>query len=187
MTELVRPSGGPWTLPDLQRLPDVGDLYEITDGSLVVSPPPALPHVRVTTLLRRLLEAQAPPSLMVGETVGVGIDYDARRTTVRVPDLTILHATAIERDDLALDPGDVVAVVEVLSPGSTGVDVVTKRHQYGKAQIPQYWIVDPRQRTLTVLRHDGHKGYDESAVVSPGETYRAREPFPLSLDPGDFL
>lgn len=149
---LVRPeSGGAWTIEDLQRLPDDGFRYELTDGSLLVSPPPALPHFRVTTRLRRLLEGQAPSTLIVGENVGTGIDRDPRRTTLRVPDLTVLHAAAVDRDDVALDPADIVLVVEVLSPDRAGYDVITKRHQYGNAGIPHYWIVDPKQRTLTAL------------------------------------
>ena len=65
MTESLAlpPSGGPWTLEDLQRLPDNGYRYEITDGSLLVTSPPGIPHFRVTTLLRRVLEAQAPTSV----------------------------------------------------------------------------------------------------------------------------
>jgi hypothetical protein len=41
---------GPWTINDLGELPE-GYRYEIFDGSLLVSPPPNLPHVRATTYL----------------------------------------------------------------------------------------------------------------------------------------
>ena len=58
-------------------------------------------------------------------------------------------------DGLCLPVTDVVLAVEVLSPNSAGDDLILKRHQYGRAGIPHRWIVDQRQRTLTVLRHDG--------------------------------
>jgi Uma2 family endonuclease len=83
-------------------------------------------------------------------------------------------------------PDQVVAVVEVLSPDSAGHDLITKRHQYGQAGIRHYWIVDPSNRTLTVLRHDGAAGYEEVAIVKPGTTWQTDDPFPLSLDPADF-
>jgi Uma2 family endonuclease len=134
-----------------------------------------------------LLEAQAPSTLIVGENVGTGIDRDPRRTTLRVPDLTVLHAAAMDRNDAALQPTDIVLVVEVLSPNTAGYDAITKRHQYGKGGIPLYWIVNPKERTLMVLRHNGVDAYDDVAVVSPGQTWRTSEPFPLTLDPADFL
>src|SRR5688572_451329 len=87
---LVRPDhGAAWTIDDLQRLPDDGFRYEIVDGSLLVSPPPAVPHVRVTTRLRRIVEAQAPGPLFVCENVGVELGG----RTYRVPDLTVVPAS----------------------------------------------------------------------------------------------
>jgi Uma2 family endonuclease len=185
MTEipLVRPElGRPWTIDDL---PDDGYRYEIVDGSLLVPPPPAMPHVRVTTRLRRLLEAAAPESLHVVE--GAGISLTSNRQNYRVPDIMLLPAATFESDKPLLFPADVVLAVEVTSPDSGGVDQVMKRYQYGKVGIPHYWIVDQKRRTLTVLRHDGGEGYDEVAVVRPGETWQTEEPFPLKLDPADFL
>jgi Putative restriction endonuclease len=79
-----------------------------------------------------------------------------------------------------------LAVIEVLSPSSGGHDQITKRRFYGYVGIRHYWIVDPPNRTLTVLRHDGAAGYEEVAVVKPGTTWRTDDPFPLALDPADF-
>ena len=185
---LVRPAaGGPWNLRDLHGLPDDGNRYELLDGSLLVSPPASLPHFRVTTLLRRALEAQAPTSVVVGESVGVAIERDVRRITLRVPDLTILHETALHSDEVALDPGDVLLVVEVLSPDSAATDLIEKRREYAKVGIPQYWLVDPRRRAVNVLTHNGSGRYEEAARITPGQRYRATIPFPLTLDPADFV
>jgi Uma2 family endonuclease len=77
-------------------------------------------------------------------------------------------------------------VVEVLSPSNSGHDLVTKRHYYAAAGIPRYWIVDPSACRLTVLELDGDT-YREGAVVGPGTTWTSDQPFPLTLDPTDFL
>jgi Uma2 family endonuclease len=184
---LVRPAhGGPWTLDDLQWLPDDGYRYEVTDGSLLVSPPPAMPHNRATTLLRECLYAQSPRTVALCDNVGIAIDRHPLRTTVRVPDIIVLHRSALDSNDAVARPDEVVVVVEVLSPDRAGHDQITKRHQYGQAGIRHYWIVDPQQRTLTVLRHDGTAGYDEIATVKPGTPWHTDEPFPLALDPADF-
>ena len=188
MTEsLVRPQAGdPWTIADLHWLPNDGNRNEIVDGSLHVSPTPARPHYSATTRLRRRLEAQAPEHIIVGEHIGTAIDRSPTRTTYLIPDLTVHREDAFEGSDPAFDPGEVLAVIEVLSPSSGGHDQITKRHQYGQAGIPHYWIVDPKRRTLIVLRHDGASGYEEVAVVKPGTTWRTDDPFPLALDPADF-
>jgi Uma2 family endonuclease len=180
---LVRPaSGGPWTIDDL---PDDGYRYEIIDGSLLVPPAPGVPHFRVTGRLHHLLVAQAPTSVFVGENGGIALTADRRN--YRIPDITVVHASAVERDDGVFVPADVVLTVEVVSPGSGGDDQVMKRYRYGKAGIPHYWIVDQHRRTLTVLRHNGAEGYDEVAVVHPGETWQTEQPFPIKPDPADFL
>jgi Uma2 family endonuclease len=68
MTESFAPPADGWTVDDLYQLPDIGVRYEIFDGSLLVSPAPHKRHVRAVTLLRRLLDRQAPDGLIVCET-----------------------------------------------------------------------------------------------------------------------
>ena len=43
-------------------------------------------------------------------------------------------------------------VMEVVSDDDRRRDVVTKRLEYAKAGIAEYWIVDPQQATITVLK-----------------------------------
>ena len=47
----------PWTVDDLFAMPDDGYRYEIFDGSLLVSPPAAMPHASSVTRLSRILHA----------------------------------------------------------------------------------------------------------------------------------
>jgi len=42
-------------------------------------------------------------------------------------------------------------VLEVVSTGGRTRDLVDNRHDYAEVKIPEYWIVDPRSRTVTVL------------------------------------
>ena len=176
---------GPWTIEDLQELPDQGYRYEIIDGSLLVTPPPAVPHIRVTTRLRNLLHAQTSPGFVVVENGGITLWRDD--TTYRIPDLTVLRSDALLRDALTFEPADAPLVIEVLSPRTAGDDLVMKRYGYGRAGIPQYWIVDSRHRGLTVLRHDGAEGYLEETVVRPGTEWHTEMPFPIALDPANFV
>jgi Uma2 family endonuclease len=182
---LVYPESlGPWTVDDLERLPvDNGQRYELVDGTLLMSPMPAIPHVRATNRLRRLLERQAPDEFEVGQDAGVTIGGPY---TYFVPDIFVVRASAYDGDGKEFDHADILLVVEVISPSSSSIDQVLKRHYYARVRVASYWIVDQRARTLTALRLDGD-AYREEAVVQAGTTWQTEEPFPLSLDPADFL
>ena len=53
----------------------------------------------------------------------------------------------------ACSPETPALVVEVLAPGTRAEDTLRKSREYGDAGIGQYWLVDPDNRTLTVLRN----------------------------------
>ena len=58
-------------------------------------------------------------------------------------------------------------VVEVVSPDDPGRDLIEKRADYAEGGIPEYWIVDPRDETITVLAlKDG--AYVEHGVFTRG-------------------
>jgi Uma2 family endonuclease len=175
---------GPWTIDDLADTPDNGNRYEIFDGSLLVSPPPAIPHASAVVKICRLLDAQPPEHLVAVENLGVLIRGGR---SLLVPDLTLIRAEALERAAAALRAPDALLVIEVLSPGNAGRDLVIKRHEYAAGGIPQYWIVDKNERILTVLtRPEQGKGYLDATVVKAGERFETDDPFPISLDPADF-
>ncbi len=58
-------------------------------------------------------------------------------------------------------------VLEVVSPDEPARDLVEKRGDYALARIPEYWIVDPRNQTITVLRLEGD-AYVEHGVFGCG-------------------
>jgi Uma2 family endonuclease len=178
--------GAPWTIDDLPHLPDDGHRYELLDGSLLVSPAADTFHGRAAQGLVDLVRTGAPEELIVSG-VGFGVRVRDDRTCY-IPDLIVFRRSALDRRIQAIDAGDVLLVVEVLSPGNAGRDLVMKRHDYAIAGIPQYWIVDQDGRTLTVLRLDrSGRCYEESTVVKPGNRLTIDDPFPIDLDPGDLF
>ena len=54
-----------------------------------------------------------------------------------------------------------------MSPDQPERDLVDKRSDYAEAHIPEYWIVDPRTETVTVLRLAG-SAYVEHGVFGRG-------------------
>jgi Uma2 family endonuclease len=66
-------------------------------------------------------------------------------------------------------------VCEVISPGHVTQDTVKKLRLYHRVGIPHYWLVDPAQASLTVLRWSAD-GYVTVLSAERGETVRP-EPF----------
>lgn len=66
-------------------------------------------------------------------------------------------------------------VAEIVSESNAAHDRVVKLRAYHRAAIPHYWLIDPRDRTLTVLRHT-EAGYLTVLVATETETIHA-EPF----------
>jgi Uma2 family endonuclease len=146
----VLPRDHPWTVADLELLPDDGLRYELVDGTLLVSAAPSKMHQRVIGNLHLLLRAACPPEL---EVFLAPTDYQPTSTRSLQPDLLV-----VSRDD----PGNkavttpLALAVEVLSPSSRSVDLVLKRELYEQAGVGCYWAVDPEEPSLRAwLLQDG--------------------------------
>jgi Uma2 family endonuclease len=178
-------AGSLWTVEDLVGVPDDGNRYEILDGNLLVSPPPAVSHVLIQDRLNQLLKAHAPTHLLaLASGAGVAV-HDGE--SYFIPDVVVVSAAAASARGLDLEPGDVRLTVEVLSQSTRGIDLLVKRREYAEAGIRSYWIVDADERRLTILTLDpGAKEYREEAVVKAGNAWAATEPFKVTLDPADF-
>jgi len=66
-------------------------------------------------------------------------------------------------------------VCEVLSPSNASRDTVEKLRLYHRSGIPHYWIIDPDDATLTVMRWSSG-GYSNVLAAEHGDRVRA-EPF----------
>ncbi|RAO02213.1 Uma2 family endonuclease [Micromonospora noduli] len=103
MTNPARPGwGDAWTVDDLQSLPEDDQVYEIFDGSLLVSPHADVFHGAVANRLRRILDRQAPVGVLVGQDIGVS----AKRSSYFVPDLFVASESALDSGGAALDPAN---------------------------------------------------------------------------------
>ena len=146
---------------DLEGLDD--GVWELVDGVLEKMPAPSLEHQRLIGVLYRLIDsylAAAFPPVGIA-LLGVGVALSQFR--VAVPDLVYVRA---ERGYILggnLVEGVPDLVVEVLSQDRAR-DLVMKRGWYAEAGIPEYWILDPVNDTITVLELAGGR-YVERAVL----------------------
>ena len=89
----------------------------------------------------------------------------------REPDLLLLldARDPRRRDDYWLGAD---LVLEVVSPDNPARDLAEKRADYAEASIPEYWIVNPTDETLTVLALvDGQ--YVERGLFRRGQRARS--------------
>ena len=141
-------------------------LVEFTDGYVELLPRPTVAHQAILSLLNDLLNAYLKPH--GGFVLFAGLRVRIREGKFREPDLAALRRRSDPRNESRYWQGaDFVA--EVVSPDDPARDLVAKRHDYAEAGIPEYWIVDPRVETVTVLTLSGGT-YAEHGVFARGET-----------------
>jgi Uma2 family endonuclease len=176
--------GEPWTIDDLKKLPhDEANRYELYNGSLFVTPQAGVFHGGTANSLDHILTLQVPEDLIVGQGMGVS----RKVTSYFIPDIFVGRRAAFRSGGDALDPADVLLVVEVLSPSNRRNDLVLKRDGYAVAGVPLYWIVDPEEQTIMVLELGAGGLYEDVVTVRPGQVWRTDRPFPLAFDPAEIF
>jgi len=170
------PTQGTWSEADYLAL-DTNHLVEFSDGFVEFLPMPKLTHQLIAYLLHRLLEAFVEAH---GLGTVVGAPYKVRlwEGKYREPDVLFMRADHVSRlAEQRSEGADLV--MEVVSDGDENRfrDLVTKRDEYAKAGIPEYWIVDPELGQITVLTLDGtsyavhgefSRGQEATSKLLPG-------------------
>jgi Uma2 family endonuclease len=148
------PAQGCWTEEDYLDLKP-NRWVEFSHGFVEFLATPTLTHQLVALYLYRALQ-----SFVSAEQLGTVLagPYRVRlwEGKYREPDVLFVSAKHASRlTEHYCKSADLV--LEVVSDGeeSHRLDRETKRDEYAKARIPEYWIVDPEQARITVLTLDG--------------------------------
>jgi Uma2 family endonuclease len=136
-----------FTIADLDEFPDDGNRYELLEGVLLVSPSPASDHQIVATRLATALSIALVPADLA-HVVAVGAIQRGDRTQLQ-PDILVYPSTYAPGTAWAEIQGWWLAV-EVMSPSSRIYDRKFKRAAYLALGVEQYWIVDPRDRSVEI-------------------------------------
>ena len=161
----ILPRQGRWSEESYLWLTDHGRrLVEFTDGRIEELPLPTFTHQAILSFLHALFRAWLRPR--GGVAVFSGLRMRIREGKFREPDVLLLRDRSDSRcQDRYWLGADLVA--EVVSPDDPDRDLVEKRVDYAEAGIAEYWIVDPRDETITVLVLEGG-AYVEHAVHARG-------------------
>jgi Uma2 family endonuclease len=130
------------------------NLYELFNGELIEVPPESGENVQIANRLFLVF------ALLLGtdRVRGHGLELEVRgEPRNRYPDLTIIREEHIQllkqRNTIRLSMAPPLLVIEIVSPGELqrDRDYVAKRSQYQDRGIPEYWIIDPQDKTVLVL------------------------------------
>lgn len=167
------------TIADWDAMPyGDGNRYEIIEGELFVSCSPGLTHeIVLMNLIRRIgrfLEDNpiglfvSGPGMILSNVSGV------------IPDAVLIlkeQRNKIVKDDRLHAPP--ALVVEILSPGSANIrrDRVSKLNLYAKHGVPEYWIVDPKNKVV-------ERYIREMSSLILWETLQHDDPLTMTALPG---
>ena len=165
LLQQVAPRQGQWRDEDYLRLTDcTSRRIELTDGHVEVLPMPTDEHQSMVAhlyeILRDFLRDRG------GKVLFAPLRIRIREGKFREPALVLVRDAGDPRRLSRFWLGADLAI-EIVSPDRPERDLVDKRRDYAEARIPEYWIVDPRTETLTVLALRG-EGYVEHGVFPRG-------------------
>jgi Uma2 family endonuclease len=164
------PAQGAWTYEDYLRLPDDGNRYEVIRGVLYVTAAPSLEHQFAAGQVTRLFVGFVSDN---GLGMALPAPFDVRLPhgigTPVQPDLVVFLAGNEPRVGPTMEHVPDL-VLEILSPSTRRRDLTTKLAAYQDARIPEYWVVDTRDRTVVVFVLEPGKGYTERCRGGVGET-----------------
>lgn len=177
----LTPLQGHWTEEQYLLVTDqTNRLLEFDDGYIEVLPMPTQEHQDISQFL--FLALLAFLQRIGGKVYYAPLRVRVRPRKYREPDLLLVRdANDPRRQNRYWLGADMV--VEVVSADDPERDTKVKRKEYAQAGIPEYWIVNPRTATITVLVLKG-ESYAEHGVFRRGEqaTSKLLDGFGVSVD-----
>ena len=160
------PLQGLWTEQQYLALTNqTNHLIEFTDGEIEVLPMPTSSHQIMLLLLYDLFRAVIQQT--GGRILVAPLRIQVRPGKYREPDILMLQDASDPRYQEAFWLGADL-VVEIVSPDRPERDTREKPRDYAEAGIPEYWIVNPLNATITVLTLAG-SSYRPHGVFQRGE------------------
>jgi Uma2 family endonuclease len=163
------PNQGQWSEEDYFRL-EAERYVELANGSIELPPLPTLFHAAIAFWFANQLTKWLETS-RVGQAFLAPVPFKLFKGTIREPDIFVIPRQ--QTSALPSYPVAALLVMEVVSEGAEARkrDYVDKRADYAKAAIPEYWIIDPMEKSVTVLKLEGteyvvHGRFEGSQIAS---------------------
>ena len=158
-----------FTVDEFARMGEAGiftedDRVELLDGEIVAMTPIGALHAGVVSRLNELIVTRLTGKAYVSIQNPVRLD----RHTEPQPDLVVAQRRKSFYTDRHPEPGDIFLVIEV-ADSSLRYDRLEKVPRYGKAGIPETWLVDVDAIAVTVYTGPCPDGYANRQVRHGGD------------------
>ncbi len=161
------PRQGHWTEAEYLSIKS-NQLMELSNGRLEMLPMPTQAHQLIVAFLYcGILEFVTARGL--GLVLFAPLRVKVREGQIREPDIVFMAEENKHRRANEFWTGADL-VVEVVSKDDPKRDLEIKREEYARAGIREYWIVDPRASTITILTlQTPDAPYAEAGVYASGQ------------------
>ena len=156
--------------------------YELLEGEIIEMLPPGPFHGSHVDRVTAKILRQLP------DRYHVRCQGNLRLSDISepLPDLGVFRRSPDEYSTVLPTAKDVLLLIEV-ADSSLAHDRDRKARIYGRAGVPEYWIVDTRGRQVLVFRKPRRTGYGEMKMHAPGGKLSALKVPELSLAVDDLL
>ena len=145
------------TAEELLHLDDDSHRHELIKGELLTMASPGYPHGTVTMNLSLLLGNFVKTNNLGRANSEMGYKLETNPDTVLAPDISFIARDRMGSVSEGYRPGPPDLAVEVLSPSDLKTQVADKTSLWLELGAKSVWNVDPRERTVEVIRADGHR------------------------------
>lgn len=128
--------------------------YELVNGELKLIPTASGFHVLILHLIFNILEQEIDKLKQQWKVMPGTVGVRTSKNKSRIPDLIILSESQcqdIREMSTAVLESPPMLAVEIVSPGNADDDYRYKRSEYAVREIPEYWIIDPEAKKVSVL------------------------------------
>ena len=148
------PKSNTYTIDDIYALPE-GQRAELIDGQIYDMAPPSPMHqelvMELSATLRDYIKKNGGPCKVYPAPFAIFLNEDDRNYVE--PDISVICDSS--KVDNRGYQGAPDFIIEIVSPSSQRMDYLTKLFKYRTADVREYWIVNPLQRTVQVYSFEG--------------------------------
>lgn len=152
--------------------PADGSKLELVKGEVVAMTAPGFEHGEVQLSLGALIKTFLKANKIGRVVTESGVITERNEDTVRGPDVSYYSKERVPLDQRIVkyptQPPDLC--VEVVSPSNTRKELRAKINEYFAVHVRMVWVVDPEDRSVTVLTNpDRGQTLYESAELTGGD------------------
>jgi Uma2 family endonuclease len=162
------PLAGPMTYEEFLNWDGDNQHVEWVNGEVIPMAPVTDAHNELTSYLDRLLgvfEEQTKLGFVRTDPFQMKTGPDLPG---RAPDLMFIMETRRPRVKKTYLDGPADLVIEVISPGTRGVDRGEKYVEYEQGGVPEYWLLDPERRTHEFYQLASNGRYEIAPLPADG-------------------